>query len=313
MMETPTMSLTRTTRAVAGALLCISLLTAGAAGSPPADAILIDLEYPGGPATDYIKALLRSAGEINIVVPAEASEVLMPPVSLKRVTAAAALDLLDGRSTKRPGREVRLSVSELPLYDTEERRTYKIEAEVWGNPASAHASVWTIAGLLDNEVSSKAVLSAVEITLEIVGSTTPMDVRFHEDTGLLIASGDGAQLEAIEQVLDRLQESIAQRRNDAMQEQQLRMMTLDAARNQAVSRLLELEAASKSVQQELEATRNEMARRELMNTELRRMLDGKDRELADLNAQLRATEQRLRDALQRERTRHEPDRKNTGR
>ncbi len=81
----------------------------------------------------------------------------------------------------------------------------------------------------------------------------------------------------------------------------------------AVRRLAQLEAASKSVQQELEATRNEMARRELMNTELRRMLDGKDRELADLNAQLRATEQRLRDALQRERTRHEPDRKNTGR
>ena len=43
------------------------------------------------------------------------------------------------------------------------------------------------------------------------------------------------------------------------------------------------------------------------------MLDGKDRELADLNAQLRAIEQRLRDALQREQMRRESDRENTGR
>jgi hypothetical protein len=117
-------------------------------------------------------------------------------------------------------------------------------------------------------------------------------VRFHEDTALLIASGDHDQLEAIEHVLDGLNESVSQRRDDEMRQYQMRLQEIDQDRQQARDR--------HHVQ--------EIARLEMVTGELRRMLETKDRELTAVMADLRA----LQLELQQERSRREPGRSNSG-
>ncbi len=281
---------TITRRAIAGVLAVAFVLSPDSAAQDRSVRIL-DLTFEGGTAAEFVRAIRQAAGDINIVVAPEAAEVAMPPVSLSRVTAAAALNLLEGRSAERPGRVVNLIVRPMPTYDTEERQTYQVRAVVSGSRKAAAAHVWTIAGLLD-EIASESILSAVEMALEVVGSTTELDVRFHEDTGLLIAAGDESQLSAIDEVLDQLRGAAADRRNNAVEKLQMKLKAIDTERRSAHDRLGELRSEADALQAEIQAQHQEIARLELLNAQLRRMLDGRDRELAELREELRAMRQR---------------------
>ena len=302
--------LTKSMFRFAGVLLLISLLAASdrSAGQDSPDAQLISLNFPGGTAVAYVNAVRKAAGDINVVVAPEAGEVVMPAVTIKQVTVAAAIELLNGQVRDLPDRRVQLSVSQLLMYDTRERQTYQVRAKVSGRPTVQAASVWTLADLLDNDLSSEAVLSAVETALEVVGSATKPDVRFHEDTALLIASGDHDQLQAIEHVLDSLNEAVSQRRNDMMRQVEQQLVDIDDDRRTAKMRLAESEIEVKNARQEAIAFRQEMARLEMLMKELQRMLETKERELAATRAELRA----LQLELQREQPHREPGRPRPG-
>jgi hypothetical protein len=287
-------------------MLVISLLTATdrSASQPKPDAQLISLSFRGGTALEYVNAIRKAAGEVNIVAAPEAGEVPMPAVTIKQVTVAAAVDLLDGRVREMPGRQVRLDVTHMPVYHPGERQTYQVQAKVGGRAREPAARVWTVSDLLANDIASAAVLSAVETALDVIGSTTRPDVRFHEDTALLIASGDHDQLGAIEHVLDSLQESVDQRREDQMRLIEMQLAEIDHDRQMARARLAEAQDEARNARQETIALRQEMARLETMSEELKRMLETKDRELTAAMADLRA----LQIELQRERSRREPGR-----
>jgi hypothetical protein len=294
----------------AGVLLLFSLLaaTGRSAGQGNQDAQLISLNFRGGTVVEYVAAIRKAAGDINVVIAPEAAEIQMPAVSVKRVTVAAALDLLDGRSRDAHTRRVKLEVVHMPVYDTEEKQTYQVRAQVSGRPSARAASVWTAAVLLDHDISSQALLSAVETAIEVVGSTTKPDVRFHEDTGLLIASGDHDQLSAIEEVLDRLAEAVGGRRDDEMRQFEMKLMEIDLDRQSARKRLEDTQAQAQQAQDENTALVREITRLEMVTTEQRRMLETKDRELTVVMADLRA----LQVELQQERSRREPGRPNPG-
>jgi septal ring factor EnvC (AmiA/AmiB activator) len=197
----------------------------------------------------------------------------------------------------------------MPIYDTLERPTYQVIAKVSGRPTVQSAHVWTLSELLDNDIPSDAVLSAVETALEVVSSTTKPDVRFHKDTALLIASGDHDQLEAIEHVLDSLDESVAVQQSDEMRQFQMQLQEIDRDRQRARDKLREAEDEVKNARQEAIAMRQEMARLETMLEESKRMLETKDRELTNAIAEVRA----LQLEVQQLRARSEPGRSNPGR
>jgi hypothetical protein len=294
----------------AGVLLLISLLAASdrSAGQVNQGVRLISLNFPGGTAVEYVAAIRKAAGAINVVIAPEAKEIQIPAVSVKQVTVAAALDLLDDRSRELHGRRVKLEVLQMPVYDTTEKQTYQVRAHISGRHTAQAASVWTVTVLLDHDISSHAVLSAVETALEVVGSTNKPDVRFHEDTALLIASGDHDQLEAIEQVLDRLHEAVGGRRDDDKRQVEMRLQAVDRDRQHARQKMAESMAEAKQRREENIALTQDIARLEMVTTELRRMLEAKDRELTAAMADVRA----LQVELQRERSRREPGRPNSG-
>ena len=84
-------------------LLSAFAATGTTAQSPPANP-LIDVRFPGGTATKYIEAIRKAAGDINVLVAPEAVKIQMPPVTLSKVSVAAALNLLDGKEQRTPTR-----------------------------------------------------------------------------------------------------------------------------------------------------------------------------------------------------------------
>lgn len=275
-------TLSRTTYRLAGVLFLASVLLASArtAGQAQSRDALIDVRFPGGTAAQYIATIRKAAGDINIIVASEAARVSMPPVTLRNVSVRVALNLLDGKVNESPEHVVRLKMASLPTYAPNEQPSYEVRAEVHRNRQRVPgAYVWTISALLDNDIPSTAVLSAVEMALEVVGSETTLDVRFHEDTGLLIAMGDLGQMETIAGVLGQLQETVHQRRE---------MAHLTAA----VGRVAELEAALKKANDEINEFPAEHFRLEMLNAELRRMLERRELELAEARQQLRTAAER---------------------
>lgn len=271
--------LSRTTYRRAGVLFLASMLPGSgqAAGQAPSHDVLIDVQFDGGTASQYVATIRKAARGVNVIVASEAARVSMPPVTLKNVSIEVALRLLDGKGNETPEHFVQLKMVSLPIFAQNEQPTFEVKANVHRSRQRVPgAYVWTISDLLDNDLPSTAVLSAVEMALEVVGSRTTLDVRFHEDTGLLIAMGDVGQMETIEGVLDRLQEAVHQRLQQA-------------DRAAAVGRVAELEAFLKETTDENNGLRAEYSRLEVLHAELRRMLERREQELHE-------TRQRLRDA-----------------
>ncbi len=274
--------------------------------APPAAAIegpqdeplaLISLEFSGGSAMDYVASIRRAAGETNIVVAPEASEIPMPPVTLTQVTVAGAIDLLDGRGHERPSRTVTLLVRHMPMYDPAERQTYQVLARVVGRAAASPTQVWTVSNLLTNGITSEAVLAAVEMALEVVGSKTEMDIRFHEDTGLLIAHGDQEQLEVINEVLKRLNESVL-------------LSHLDAKRGEALARLGAAETSQRQAQALVATLQQKVEALEWRVADLQRIVESKESQLAAVTTELGETRMRLeleKERAQRELQRERPN------
>ncbi len=178
---------------------------------------VIDLSFPGGTVLDYVAAVRKANPEANIVTDPEAALIPMPAVALRRVTVPAALAVLRNRSVNDGRTVVELSVEEVPVFSPEERPTYQVQARTSGAgrapPPNRSTKVWTVSSLLVGDLTSRKLLSAVETAVEVVGSDPRPDVRFHEDTGLVIARGSPDQIAAIAEVIDQLTESLKERQD----------------------------------------------------------------------------------------------------
>ena len=251
-------------------LLGLFATTGVTAQSQPANP-LIDVRFPGGTATKYIEAIRNAAGDINVLIAQDVVKIQMPPVTLSKVSVAAALNLLDGKELRTPNQIVRVKVHTMPRHSPNERETFQVRVDVRRDRERVPgAYVWSVSSLLDHDISSQALLSAVEMALDVIGSDTQLDVRFHEDTGLLIAMGDLGQMETIDGVLDQLQTGVDNRLAEAAQ------------------------GAAAGIPREL-------MRLEIHASELTLMLQSRNKELAIVREELRAVEREL----ERERARRE--------
>ena len=268
---------------------------------------LISVKFAGGTVTEYIEALVKAkkAGTINVVVALEAADVPMPPVTLTKVTVSAAIDLVDGRSASPPGRNIKLDVRHMPQYAEQEQPTFQIQASVYGDAVRTQASVWTIANLLrDDILDADDVLAAVETALDILESTGEPIIRFHKETGLLIARGDLAQLSAIEDVLGQLAQSQQFKSQQPNQRLMEKYTAANAELTSAMARKADLTSELDRARTEARQLRIELEAQVARLAETERMLHEKDRELADVTSLLRQT----RGELERERRRSNRDR-----
>ena len=206
---------------------------------------VVSLKFPGGTLADYVETLRDAVGTLNIVLSGpEVGAVRLPPIELESVLLHSAMAVLEGEVWLNNSAHLRVSVEQLGFSTDENvKPVFRVTAHRRGGPASPDVHVWSVAGLLAQGVESAGVLTAVETAIDLLeGSYQAAEVRFHEATGLLIASGQDQQLEAIDRVVDGLHRSVDERR-EATREQD------------ALERVEELEALTQKQAKELKSLR----------------------------------------------------------
>jgi len=265
---------------------------------------LISVDFPGGTITEYIDALAKAAGSVNVLISTEAADLSMPPVKLTKVSVSAAIDLVNGTRTDKNDRFVNLDVDHLRQYEANEQETFKINANRpnRGRPTEVKtlSRVWSIAHLIQDGVyNSKVVLEAVEMAIAVTKSTSKVDIRFHEATGLLIASGSTSQLSAIENVLGELGQSQQMKSYKSQSKLESDLERLQNKLNLASDLTNEFAVKQAHLENENKVLRLELETQMVRFTETRRMLDERQAILHHTTSQLREVQAAL-DRAQRQ-------------
>lgn len=176
------------------------------------DSRLADLRFSGGIVGDYVQAVRKAFPDANILMDAEVERLPMPEVELTSVGLKSALQLLEFQSQEDSHESLRVDVH--CLTERYARPVYRILAKVRGPRSRDRSQVWTVADLLAAEMKPEDVLSAVETAMGLLAEDgfEPAQIRFHEATGLLVARGLNEQIDAIDEIVARLRETVQLRR-----------------------------------------------------------------------------------------------------
>lgn len=168
----------------------------------------IEVKFEGGTVKEYIDALRNSyapavgpAG-VNVVLMPGAESVHMPPLSIKGASFDSAMHLV--RFARSPG------LGGADLIVSQESELYVVYLKPREVAKVHHATrVWSLSDFMINGMGALDILAAVETALSIFDE--PRNVKYHEETGLLIMRGPEAQIEAVDQVLQGIQRTMHSR------------------------------------------------------------------------------------------------------
>lgn len=280
----------------------------GAAGEPAAASIpKFDLEFEGGPVESYAAMLRRVAGPAaNIVVSTEAESLPLGRVSLKSVTVADAVQVIetarriDGyvQSTARVEQRGGVFLINVSRGST---------GTMGGPPTSSGSgvTVFNITGAGGPTTPPEVTLSAVEAAVRLI--ETPGDktqISYHKESGLLFVVGGPLAQDSVRNVI----QSIGASRSAQQQKGELEAVrtivsvlgVADAA--SAVERVRELLGAKKAAEDmRVEAVAAQAGREAMMNAMSREMDDLRKR-MADQALAARKAEEDARLRMDEART-----------
>lgn len=175
-----------------------------------------DIDFAGGTVDQYVEAIRRAHPAANIVVLAGAGAYGVPAIRLRNVTVTAALQAVEQRGTLESGAEFWLAVAVNRVQGGAEPVHQLQYAQRTREGGERTTRVWSVADLIVNGAKPADILGAVEVALLL--ESTPIEIRFHEPTQLVMARGYPRQLHTVEAVLievDRSQALIQALTNDA--------------------------------------------------------------------------------------------------
>jgi hypothetical protein len=270
---------------------------------PDGERSVFDLSFGGGSAVGYIDSIRQAAGPVNIVVEPGAELVDVPPIELKRVSLSQALALLDGASIERDNYAIRLDVA--TLGDAESRPVFKIQVRGQrpGQLTQRMNQVWSLQPVLAGGYEPAEVLTAIETALSMLEDThVPADLRYHDDTSLLIVRGHPTQLATIDALHGELSANPArqERRDDQLEALRRAEMEMQHLREEAnvgrreadeqARRATEWETRAVLFREELDALRMQYEQR---MAELRAQLDEREAIIRQLEHHVAELEGRL--------------------
>ncbi len=216
---------------------------------------LLDLDFKGGTAVDFLDAVRQAVGDrVNIVAMPHVEEIAVPPMTLRRVDVVAAVMLLDGEHLESSNRLVMLRVQPVtgPSLGGDAAPLIKVDADVKvsGRYAAGpqRSNIWSVADLIAGGTSPDHIIKAVSTALELLGSDAQKaQVRFHTETALLLARAEIEQIEIIENVIDQLRRSSAQRREQSVEPIKREMLALQSQMEAAAKdrQAIEMEAVER--------------------------------------------------------------------
>jgi len=172
----------------------------GGATQPTEPASVFDISFPGGTLEEFIEAVgkalaahVRNAPKPNLIVPADAKPVRMPKLELRsvdmRTLITATSMLLQPEHTWQPvgGKNTFVLVTRT---DARKTQAYYI-------------------GHLLKKFKVADITTALE-TVWQMGSNAKTELKYHEDTQMLIVRADRSQIEMAENVLTQLRDALAE-------------------------------------------------------------------------------------------------------
>lgn len=198
--------------------------SAGSAESAPAAvprqarraAAVVSLSFPGGTMGDFVAAIRRTVAKVNIVLSEPAARVTLPPLELLEAGLAQTLEVAcqvaEGPYEVRM-KEFRGEGEWIYTITAPKAPQVRPESVTPASPPRTMMRVLSLAGLVNGRSAMRveSVLSAIELACEPLAGTTPVRLRFHEDSGLLIAVGSDEQIAQVQEVLQTLRQARAER------------------------------------------------------------------------------------------------------
>ncbi len=177
---------------------------------------VFSLKFSGGNAAEYIQTIQHQVPQANIVIMPDVDKIQIPPLKLTSVNLDTALSLLNDQIGE--DNNYRYSIES---YDARTDRisnpvfvvrTVKKRIGGFGNQSREITSkVWAVDPLL-KVLSSDDILAAIDVALPLSVDEKPdVEIRFHKETGLLIARGGEQELRMIDQLLSQLYDTAANR------------------------------------------------------------------------------------------------------
>jgi hypothetical protein len=206
------------------------------AAATPADQ-MVTMQFPGGTLAEFVAAVRQAQPKANVVLATSAGGATVPPLLLKNAGIEQALE--GAAMAAEADFEVRVKEFKGVGWPV-----YSIVA--YERPAAAATAVGAVApkGPIQhvfalNELTGKqpfdvepfsvaTILGALKLAIE--DERNPPNVRYHEDSGLLLVRGTREQLQVVELLLSTMRRDIGERMQRAQQlEQQRRLRAAEQA------------------------------------------------------------------------------------
>jgi hypothetical protein len=244
---------------------------------------VFDLTFKGGTVGEYAAGIRNVLPGANIIVMPAAEPLPVPAVTLKSVDIHSALALLDQHDAMIDGQRWVLSIRDTMGAEQAATPIYTLMAYAAGGKAAdpdamnIQAAVLSISSILEGgHIQSTDALTAVETALALFagdGGGPKPQLKFHEETGLLIVRGTREQVSIIHQVVDQLGETaitleaFAQRRAGVMGETERtqleeRIRLSEDMVDSAQQEIIVLQTRNQVLEDELNRARSELAERE---------------------------------------------------
>ncbi len=202
---------------------------------------LITVEFPGGTVANFIEALRQAASPdpVNAVVSDTASRVVLAPVRLRKValeTAIQSIETAAGDIGSWRISRVRLErrdrdplVGESPVFSVlfePKRSSAARSADLVEKPM---IQVYSLRDVTDPKpgdppgvtlvLKPETVLTAIKSGIELASaeSTPTVEIKYHQDSGLLIVRGSPEQTGLVQSTLNALEGDVRMRRASAVQ------------------------------------------------------------------------------------------------
>jgi hypothetical protein len=199
----------------------------------------VSVSFKGGKLPEFVDALRSATSEpVNIALQGEAAGIQVEPMELRNVSVGAALHAAlgggVGRITTEPdGTQSQVMLRSIDSPDGTSAPVYSVSREIMGRArprTERMVDVYSIQSLLQGggakDQTTRVVLTAIESAVNLAqeeGEPQP-EIKYHQDSGLLLVRGTGPQLALVGQVVKRM---ISDQEQRAAIESQRRMRSID--------------------------------------------------------------------------------------
>lgn len=184
-----------------------------------------DLDFPGGTPQQLIDRISKAVGkQVNAIIPLESAEVQLPPLKMRDVTIPAVFDALMRASTKLEKFVTGTYFNSVGGPPNEQFATREIaygfklvqvngSEPVWYfydnriSEKDANPSVcrfYQLEDFLKDKYKVEDITTAIQTGWKLAGVKDTPTLKFHPETGLLIAVGRLSHLKTIDSVLEQL-------------------------------------------------------------------------------------------------------------